>query len=241
MTYTATLPGGGALPGWLAFDAAACIFSGTPGTGDADHRGDGDRRRHPAESASTAFTLTVQATLPTAEAGAALTDQRGGEVTLAGSGTPHAQGSQTLTYRWRIAGAEHTVLAAGTSWLADANKATATYSVPRRKEVTDRRAVDNGRTVDFELTVTDGDGETDTDTVRMTIRGSTWTEVQASEADASAKESSGRIEFAVTLSAAARNAVSVDYATSNGTARGGRTTPRSRARSPSRRARRARR
>ena len=90
--------------------------------------------------------------------------------------------------------------------------------MPRRKDVTDRRAVDDKQWVAFELTVTDGDGETATDTVRMTIKGSTWNAVQLSVADATAEESSGSIAFAVSLSAAARDPVTVDYATSNGTA-----------------------
>jgi serralysin len=34
LVYTATLEGGGALPGWLTFDAATRTFSGTPGTAD---------------------------------------------------------------------------------------------------------------------------------------------------------------------------------------------------------------
>ena len=34
LTYSATLSGGGALPGWLTFDAASRTFSGTPGPGD---------------------------------------------------------------------------------------------------------------------------------------------------------------------------------------------------------------
>ena len=240
LTYTAALEGGGALPGWLEFDATTPTFSGTPGTDDAPAKLDivvtatDDGEPEPLSGSAT-FTLTVvaaeeegvatgqaEATPPTAEAGAALTGKRGGTVTLEGSGTKHAGGSQAaLSYSWRIKAASHPELLAGTSWLTNATSATATYSVPRRKEVADRRAVDNGRTVDFELTVTDGDGETATDTVRMTIRGSTWNAVQASVADASAEESSGSIGFAVTLSAAVRDAVSVDYATANGTARAG--------------------
>jgi len=35
LTYTATLDGGGALPGWLAFDPGTRSFSGTPAVGDA--------------------------------------------------------------------------------------------------------------------------------------------------------------------------------------------------------------
>ncbi len=34
LTYSATLSGGGALPGWLTFDAGSRTFSGTPGPGD---------------------------------------------------------------------------------------------------------------------------------------------------------------------------------------------------------------
>ncbi len=34
LTYSATLAGGGALPGWLSFDAATRTFSGTPASGD---------------------------------------------------------------------------------------------------------------------------------------------------------------------------------------------------------------
>ena len=34
LTYSATLSGGGALPGWLTFDAVSRTFSGTPGPGD---------------------------------------------------------------------------------------------------------------------------------------------------------------------------------------------------------------
>ncbi len=34
LTYTATLNGGGALPGWLSLNSATGVFSGTPGVGD---------------------------------------------------------------------------------------------------------------------------------------------------------------------------------------------------------------
>ena len=180
------------------------------------------------DAVSAAWTVTTAgasvspATPPTAEAGTDRTGKRGGEVTLSGSGSKHAGGSQAaLSYSWRIKGASHSELLAGTSWLKNATSATATYSVPRRKDMTDRRALDDGQTIDFELTVTDGDGETDTDTVRMTVQGSTWKVVSLSVADASAKESSGEIAFAVSLSAASRDEVTVDYATSDGTALAG--------------------
>ncbi len=246
VTYTAALEGGGALPGWLAFNATTRTFSGTPDTTDAP-------AQHTVVMTATddgfiplsgtwTFTLSVSATgnaeegtangqgeepapaatPPTAEAGANLVGKRGGDVKLKGSGTKHAEGSQdALTYSWRIAKASHPELKAGTSWLTDADKATAIYSVPRRKNVTDRRALNDGQWINFELTVTDGDGETATDTVRMTIRGSTWKVVSLSVADASAQESSGSIGFTVSLSEASRDPVSVDYATSNGTALAG--------------------
>ena len=236
ITYTAGLEGGHDLPGWLSFNATTLTFSGTPTASDAP-------RQHTVvmlatddgavpQSATWSFTLSVSAvgslvqepaaTPPTAEAGAALKGKRGGDVKLAGSGTKHAEGSQAaLSYSWRIAKASHPELLAGTKWLKNATSATATYSVPRRKDVTDRRAVDNGRTVQFELTVTDGDGETATDTVTMTVQGSTWKVVSLSVADASAQESSGSIGFAVSLSAAHRDPVSVNYATSDGTALAG--------------------
>ena len=50
-----------------------------------------------------------------------------------------------------------------------------TFTVPRRREVTDRSALDDGNWIEFELTVTDGDGESATDKVKLTISGITWT------------------------------------------------------------------
>ena len=155
---------------------------------------------------------------PSANAGSNRQGKRGGEVTLSGTGTPHAEGDQSLTYRWRIKSASHAELRAGASWLKNADRATATYHVPRRKDVADRGAVDNGRTITFELTVTDGDGESDTDTVTVTINGSTWQPVTLAVADARADESAGSIAFTVSLSPAARDKVTVDYATADGSA-----------------------
>ena len=233
VVYAAALADGGDLPEWLSFDPAARTFSGTPGaadTGRLDIAVTATDDGAPPLSATGAFGLTVReadappppATPPAVSAGADMEGRRGGTVTLAGAGTLNAGGSQDpLAYRWRIVGASHAELKAGTSWLSDADQATATFSVPRRRDVTDRRAVDNGQWIGFELTATDGDGETATDTVRVTIRGSTWNAVRVSVADASAAETAGSMAFAVTLSQAARDAVSVTYRTSDGTALAG--------------------
>ncbi|MCY4580324.1 MAG: cadherin domain-containing protein [Chloroflexi bacterium] len=114
-------------------------------------------------------------TPPTANAGSDFNGKRGEVLTLSGSGTANADGSQTLTYRWRISGASHDELAAASAFLSSADSAEATFTTPRRKNMTDRSALDDGNWIDFELTVTDGDGEQATDTVRLTINGTTWT------------------------------------------------------------------
>ena len=113
-------------------------------------------------------------TPPTADAGADFNGKRGEVLTLSGSGTANSDGSQTLTYQWRISGASHTELAAASAFLSSADSAQATFTMPRRKNMTDRSALDDGNWIEFELTVTDGDGESSGDVVRMTIRGTTW-------------------------------------------------------------------
>ena len=114
-------------------------------------------------------------TPPTADAGADFNGKRGEVLTLSGSGTANADGSQTLTYGWRISGASHTELASASAFLSSADSAEATFTMPRRKNMTDRSALDDGNWIEFELTVTDGDGEQATDTVKVTISGTTWT------------------------------------------------------------------
>ena len=114
-------------------------------------------------------------TPPTADAGADFNGKRGEVLTLSGSGTANAAGSQTLTYGWRISGASHTELASASAFLSDADSAEATFTMPRRKNMTDRSALDDGNWIEFELTVTDGDGESSSDTVKVTISGTTWT------------------------------------------------------------------
>ncbi|MCY4510503.1 MAG: putative Ig domain-containing protein [Acidobacteria bacterium] len=226
LTYGAALTDGNALPEWLGFAAGTRAFSGTPGADDAPAAlgvtVTATDAGSPALSGSTSFTLTVKGSPPTAEAGSDVEGKRGEEgVVLEGSGTPHADGSQSLTYQWSIDGASHGELAGLSGNLGGAGGAKATFTVPRRRDVTDAGALDDGNWIDFELPVTDGDGESASDAVRLTIRGSTWVAVQVSAADAEAEESSGSIDFAVTLDKAARDAVSVDWATADGTATAG--------------------
>jgi len=114
-------------------------------------------------------------TPPTADAGADFDGKRGEVLTLNGSGTPHADGSQTLTYQWRISDAsDDELVTVGADFLANADQAEAEFTMPRRKNMTDRSTLDDGNWIEFELTVTDGDGEQSTDTVRVTISGTTW-------------------------------------------------------------------
>ena len=130
------------------------------------------------ESDTDAMTVTVvvSATPPTADAGPDVEGKRGEEdIALAGSGTAHAGGSQELSYGWRIADASHAELTGLTGFLEDADRARASFTVPRRRDMQDRKALDDGNWIDFELTVTDGDEESHADRMRLTIRGTTWT------------------------------------------------------------------
>lgn len=116
---------------------------------------------------------------PTAKAGADVNVKRGQTVTLNGSGAAHANGSQTLSYQWTVSGASETELvtvAAGK--LTNANQAQASFTMMKRKEMSDRSTLDNGNWIEFTLTVSDGDGESHSDTVRLSIEGSTWVALQ---------------------------------------------------------------
>ena len=226
LTYSAALTDGNDLPDWLGFAAGTRTFSGTPDGDDGPAALDvtvtATDNGSPPESGSTSFALTVKGSPPSADAGSDVEGKRGEEgVALDGSGTAHADGSQTLTYQWEIAGASHSELEGLSNFLAGAGSADATFTVPRRRDMTDRSAIDDDNWIDFELTVTDGDGESASDTMRLTIRGTTWQEVFASVADAEAEESSGSIDFVVTLDAASRDPLSVDWATADGTATAG--------------------
>ena len=118
----------------------------------------------------------LETAAPTADAGPDLNGKRGEQdIALAGSGTAHADGSPELSYQWRIAAASHSELVSLTGFLNDADQAPARFTMPRRRDVNDRSALDDGNWIDFELTVTDGDGESASDTMRLTIQGTTWT------------------------------------------------------------------
>ena len=191
--------------------------------GGARRHGDGNRRRRPGAVGHDELRADrLKGSPPTADAGSDVEGKRGETgVVLDGSGTPHADGSQSLTYQWSIDGASHSEFAGLSSNLGGAGSAKATFTVPRRRDVTDGGALDDGNWIDFELTVTDGDSESASDAVRLTIRGSTWVAVQVGAADAEAEESSGGIDFSLTLDKAARDAVSIDWATADGTATAG--------------------
>lgn len=121
-------------------------------------------------------TVVPEKTPPTASAGAHFNGKRGETLELAGSGTPHAHGSQTLTYQWAVKRASDPELATvAATFLTNADKATASFTVPRRKHMKQNRsALDDSNWVEFQLTVTDGDKESATATVVMTIQGTTW-------------------------------------------------------------------
>ena len=180
------------------------------------------------ESASDRMRLTVEGpdeavpTPPEADAGSDVEGKRGeADVVLSGSGTAHADGSQELSYQWRIAAASHGELSGLSGRLADAGGARARFTVPRRRDVSDRSALDDGNWITFELTVTDGDGESASDTMQLTIRGSTWTTVHVNASDATADETAGEISFDVALDRSVRDRVSVDYRTVDGSAAAG--------------------
>ena len=73
-------------------------------------------------------------TPPTADAGSDRQAERGERVELSDSGASHGDGSQELSYRWRIADASHSELRGTAAFLASANRAQAAFTcaVPRR-------------------------------------------------------------------------------------------------------------
>ena len=113
---------------------------------------------------------------PTASAGADFNAKRGEVITLKGSGTAHAEGSQTLTYQWTISDASDAelVTVGNKGFLTNATQAQATFTVMKKRNMTNRNVLNNGNWIEFTLTVTDGDDESHSDTVKLTIQGTTW-------------------------------------------------------------------
>ncbi len=147
---------------------------------------------------------------PTASAGADVTAKRGEEnVELLGTA-----GGTALTYQWRVVNASHpsllelfvpepvparvprtceaervwTETGPEAAWIGDADQATACFTVPRRRDVADTTSLDDGQWFELELQVTDTNGATANDRMRLTIEGTTWTadgEAAASSAPSS--------------------------------------------------------
>ena len=63
-------------------------------------------------------------------------------MTLSGLGTPNVEGSQTLTYHWTVSDAsDDELVTVGPTFLTNANQAEATFTVMKRKHMTDRSAL----------------------------------------------------------------------------------------------------
>ena len=124
-----------------------------------------------------AVTVNVANVSPTAAAGTDFDAKRGEEVKLKGKGTADAQGSQTLTYLWTISDAsddELVTVGKKPEFLTNADQAEATFTVMKKKHMTNKSALNDGAWIEFTLTVKDGDNESHSDTVKLTIQGTTW-------------------------------------------------------------------
>ena len=171
LTVTATDDGGG-LSDSIAVTVNLTEVEETT-TGDDDVGGDSDDDG--SDNGDDGSKTEPDPSPPTADAGPDINGKRGAAVILSGLGTAHAEGSQELTYSWRISDASHTELKGVINFLSDTSVARPTFTVPRRKDMTDRSALDDGNSIEFELTVTDGDGESATAKMTLTISGTTWT------------------------------------------------------------------
>ena len=161
LTYSATLRGGGALPGWLSFNAATLTFSGTPSGGDAGiievevTVTDNDNL-----TASDIFALTVDNTNDAPTLDNAIADQNVNEDTALNFVIPSntfsdPDAGDTLTYSATLSGG-----GALPGWLTF-NAATQTFSgTPTNDEV---------GAIDVEVTVTDTGGLTTSDTFALTV------------------------------------------------------------------------
>ena len=161
LTYSANLRGGGALPGWLSFNATTLTFSGTPSGGDAGvvevevTVTDSDNL-----TASDIFALTVDNTNSAPTLDNAIADQNVNEDAALNFVIPantfsDPDAGDTLTYSATLSGG-----GALPTWLSF-NAATQTFSgTPTNDEV---------GAIDVEVTVTDTGGLATSDTFTLTV------------------------------------------------------------------------
>lgn len=161
LTYSAVLAGGGALPGWLSFNAATRTFSGTPVNGDVGSftvrvtATDGS-----AASITNDFTITVANTNDAPTVSAALIDQTATEngafsYQFAAGSFAEVDAGDALTYSATLSGG-----GALPSWLSF-NATTRTFSgTPANGDV---------GTINITVTADDGHGGTASDTFALAV------------------------------------------------------------------------
>ncbi len=151
-TYTLT-----SLPAGLAFDSASRILSGTPtsaGTFNLTYTAtneDGDT-----DSLSFSIEVITPNVPPTADAGADQTVAEGASVTLNGSGDDPDGDNDALTYAW-------TQVGTATVTLSGEDTAAPTFTAPADLLTT--------TSLEFSLTVNDGEDDSQGNTVTITITG----------------------------------------------------------------------
>jgi predicted acyl esterase len=136
--------------------------------------------------------------LPIADAGEDQLADENAAVTLSGSG---ADAEGPVTYAWAQTGGSEVTL-------SNADTATASFTAP---------AVEGDQALTFELTVTDDVGAIATDEVQVTVIDARVLSI----ADQQVSEGAGTIEFTVTVTPAAVKPITVDYGTSDVTAKDG--------------------
>ena len=184
---------------------------------------------------STTFTISIAQPLEV-DIPKEVMAKRGGSFRLYPDVTFSKLGSKEISsFAWTIGSASNNELSAlgDAKWitdgkglfLVDPTANPVVFWLPRRKHMQDRQAIDDGQWFDLKVTATDGDGTAASDTARVTIRGTTWTSditpAAMSVADATANESSGALSFTLSLDRPLTTRVTVDYKTSDGTARAG--------------------